>query len=129
MSRPVRWLATVAAALVTFGGCLWAAQAVTWGWLPSTEETRFAVAIAFATVAATVVAAGLGWWAGRETPPPPAPSERVVTQRATATDEGEVTQIGGGPGLGRVEQHGEASGRGRVKQVGGSESDEQSTGS
>ncbi|MEU1224982.1 hypothetical protein [Streptomyces sp. NPDC005828] len=124
MSRPMRWTVAVVAAAVTFWVCLWAARTVSWEWLPKEEETRFAVAIAFATVAATVVAAGVGWWAGREQPPAPA-VERTVSQRATATGKSRITQIGGSRTSGagttpdRVEQHAEASDEGRVIQVGG----------
>ncbi|MFH8625095.1 hypothetical protein ACH4A8_25010 [Streptomyces vietnamensis] len=123
MSRPMRWTVAVVAAAVTFWVCLWAARAVSWGWLPKEEETRFAVAIAFATVAATVVAAGVGWWAGREQPPQPEPT---VSQRATATGKGRITQVGGSrtptpatAAPARVDQHAEASDEGSVTQVGG----------
>ncbi|MGW5774519.1 hypothetical protein [Streptomyces sp. NPDC003863] len=132
MSRPMRWTVAAVAAAVTFWVCLWAARAVSWGWLPKEEDTRFAVAIAFATVAATVVAAGVGWWAGREMPPAPTPAPapapgRTVTQRATASGNGRVTQVGGSRtpanasagGPDRVEQHAEASGHGSITQAGG----------
>ncbi|MFF0472538.1 hypothetical protein [Streptomyces sp. NPDC004284] len=142
-SRPMRWTVAVVAAAVTFWVCLWAARAMSWGWLPKGEETRFAVAIAFATVAATVVAAGIGWWAGREQPPAPALTPapgRTVTQRATATGDGQVIQVGGSrtptpasAAPDRVEQQAEASDRGSVTQVGGDQhvngagADDQST--
>ncbi|MDX2296163.1 MULTISPECIES: hypothetical protein [Streptomyces] len=120
MSRAVRWTIAGVAALVTFGLGVTLVRALPWGWLPQEDGARLDTALAFGAVAATVVLAGLGWWAGREQPPPapvpPAPP-RTVTQTATASDDAQVTQTGGGAP--RVEQHAEASGEASVTQTGG----------
>ncbi|AVZ71108.1 hypothetical protein SLUN_01435 [Streptomyces lunaelactis] len=111
----------VMAPVVAFGVGLWLAGSVFSGWLPRAEAERWAVAAAFATVAAGAVGAPLGWWAGRET----RGGGRVVVQRATATEASRTTQIGGSRGgtasapSGDVEQQAESSGTARITQIGG----------
>ncbi|MFJ8113782.1 hypothetical protein [Streptomyces sp. NPDC096132] len=120
MARTVRWATAVAATLVAFGVGLWLAGSVFSGWLPRGEAERWAVAAAFATIAAGAVGAPFGWWAGREM----WTGGRVV-QRATARDASRTTQIGGGRGgtasrpPGDVEQQAESSGTARITQIGG----------
>jgi hypothetical protein len=110
----------VTAVVVVFGVGLWLAGSVFSGWLPRGEAERWAVAAAFATVAAGAVGAPLGWWAGRET----RTGGRVV-QRATAGDASRTVQIGGSRGgtvsraPGDLEQHAESSGTARITQIGG----------
>ncbi|MFC7900252.1 hypothetical protein ACFUV1_08855 [Streptomyces griseoincarnatus] len=125
MSRSVRWSVTVVVAAVVFGVCLWAGRSVSFGWMPEAEADRWVVATAFASVMTTVAAAAVGWWAGRERLPP---AERMVSQRATASDGGRAKQVGGNqnapsPGggsvPGRVEQEAEVSDSASVTQVGG----------
>ncbi|MCX5373795.1 hypothetical protein OG613_38515 [Streptomyces sp. NBC_00015] len=131
MTRSVRWVVTVAVAVVVFGVCLWAGRSAPFGWMPKDEADRWVVATAFATVVATVAATAAGWWAAREQPAVAPPAERVVSQRATASGRGRVNQVGGdqnapaSPTAGaaggpqRVEQEAEASDNGWISQVGG----------
>ncbi|WP_405906473.1 hypothetical protein OG742_12390 [Streptomyces sp. NBC_00828] len=101
--------------------------------MPDAEADRWVVASAFATAMATVAAAAVGWWAGREQPGLSLPSaERTVSQRATASGHGQSVQVGGNQysphtasfasadsGLGQVEQEAEVSDDASVTQVGG----------
>lgn len=120
MARTGRWAVAVMASVVAFGVGLWLAGSVFSGWLPRGEAERWAVATAFATVAAGAAGAPLGWWAGRET----RGGGRVV-QRATATEASRTTQIGGSRGgtdsapSVDVEQQAESSGTARITQIGG----------
>ncbi|MGW1491276.1 hypothetical protein [Streptomyces sp. NPDC002402] len=120
MARTIRWAMAVTASVVAFGVGLWLAGSVFSGWLPRGEAERWAVAAAFATIAAGAVGAPLGWWAGRET----RAGGRVV-QRATARDASRTAQIGGSRGgtasgpPGDVEQEAESSGTARITQIGG----------
>ncbi|MFJ9377544.1 hypothetical protein [Streptomyces sp. NPDC101455] len=135
MVRWVRWAVTVVVAAAVFGGCLWVGRSVSFGWMPEAEADRWVVSTAFATVMATVAAAAVGWWAGREEPAlTPLPSvQRAVSQKATVSGRGRVNQVGGnqnapspagaGAGAGavpgRVEQTAEVSEDASVTQVGG----------
>lgn len=116
----------VAAAVVAFGVCLWAARSVSWGWLPSGDAERWGVAAAFAAVVAGAVGAAVGWWAGRE--PPAGQPQSGRSLRARATGRGRVDQAGGhrgrpsGPSRAapeRAQLDAEASGQGRIRQTGG----------
>ncbi|MER5462478.1 hypothetical protein ABT010_17695 [Streptomyces sp. NPDC002668] len=108
------------APVVAFGVGLWLAGSVFSGWLPRGEAERWAVAAAFATVAAGAAGAPLAWWAGRETG-----GGGQVVQRATATEASRTTQIGGSRGGTAsapsvdVEQQAESSGTARITQIGG----------
>lgn len=131
MARSARWVVTVVVAAVVFGVCLWAGRSVSFGWMPKDEADRWVVATAFATVVATVAATAAGWWAARDQPTAVPPTERAVSQRATASGHGRVNQVGGDqntpapPAVGaaggptRVEQEAEASDNGWISQVGG----------
>ena len=119
MRRLGRWTVAVGVAVVVFGVCLWTARSVSFDWMPDEEANQWVVATAFATVVATVSAAAVGWWAGREEPSqtpgepsripgepsrtPEEPSaergepspQRTVSQRATASGQGRSVQVAG----------------------------------
>ncbi|MFF5497793.1 hypothetical protein [Streptomyces aquilus] len=116
--------------VTVFTLCLWGGNALPFEWLPHDEGDRWMVATAFATVAATVTATALGWWAQHvpDEPPPVVPPSHV-SQHATATDHSSAVQTGGdqnnpapgsgSPRPGYLKQRATASGHGRIVQVGG----------
>ncbi|MFJ9662066.1 hypothetical protein ACIRPR_29355 [Streptomyces griseoflavus] len=123
MVRSVRWLVAVAAAVVTFGVCLWAGRSAAWGWLPAGDAERWGVAAAFAAVAAGAVGMAVGWWAGRESPVEG--REDGGSIEAQATGHGRVDQVRGhrgGPGGAvpdNLRLNAKASEYGQVRQTGG----------
>ncbi|MER6084438.1 hypothetical protein [Streptomyces sp. NPDC001833] len=123
MQRAGRWVVAVCVGAGSFVGCLWAARAASFGFLPRAEADRWVVATAFATTVAALVGAAAGWWAGAG-----AEEAGGVRQAVTASDDARVTQVAGhrhpGPGApaerpGRLAQRVRAAGRSRVTQVGG----------
>ena len=66
MASLARWLVAIVSTLATFGVCLWLFRFISFSWMPHTTTDRWAVAAAFATVAATAVGAATSWWANRE---------------------------------------------------------------
>ncbi|MEW2425772.1 hypothetical protein AB0911_35150 [Streptomyces nigra] len=113
--------------VAAFTLCLWGGKTLPFEWLPRDEGDRWMVATAFATVAASVTATALGWWAQHVQDEPPVVQPSYVSQHATAADHSSAVQTGGdenSPGSGRarpchVEQRATASGHGRIVQVGG----------
>lgn len=131
MTRPLRWTVTGTATVTAFLLSLWLGRAVSFGWLPSAESDRWALAASFAAVCAGVAGAATGWWAGRPEPPPSARPEHRVTQKARASGRARISQVGGsqgapgapGPRAGDgptvVRQESDASGHAETRQIGG----------
>jgi hypothetical protein len=68
---------------------------VSFSWMPRAEADRWVVATAFATLVATVVATGVGWWAGQETPAPPATADQARQSVHGSAIGGGITQVSG----------------------------------
>ncbi|WP_406263092.1 hypothetical protein OHT93_00535 [Streptomyces sp. NBC_00191] len=129
MSRSVRWVVAVSAAVLSFGRGLWLARSASFVWLPQADADRWVVATAFAAVAAGSVGAATTWWAGQDG----SRSGKQVTQRVKASDNSRVNQVGGdqnpaGRGMAadnspveQVTQDATASGQAGVTQVGGNQ--------
>lgn len=66
MAQPVRWLLVIASTVATFVVCLLLVRLISFSWMPQTETDRWAVAAAFAAVAAGSVGTAMGQWAGHE---------------------------------------------------------------
>lgn len=126
-----RWAIGTAAAFVVFWLCLWLARSVSFGWMPTAEADRWAVAGAFAGAMAAAVVAMTAWWAGRGARSGSGRSRdrQVVRQQARASQYAGVEQTAGASGtpgarhrspwLQRVTQKARASDRAKIKQVGG----------
>lgn len=89
--RWMRWLVALIATVGVFVLCLWLFRFASWSWLPHATSDRWAVAAAFATVAAGVVGAAGASWASQGTISP----GRWINQRARAGKNSRITQVGG----------------------------------
>ena len=66
MARFARWATMIVSTGVVFLVSLWLFRFLSFQWMPHNTADRWVVAAAFATVAASAVAAATAWWAGRD---------------------------------------------------------------
>ena len=89
--RLMRWLVALIATVAVFALCLWPFRFASWSWLPHATSDLWAVAAAFATVAAGVVGAAGASWASQGTISP----GRWINQSARAGKKSRINQVGG----------------------------------
>lgn len=92
MLRPMRWVVTLAAAVVAFAVSLWVALLMPRDWLPESEELRLGVVLAFATLVSGVVVTAVGRWAddGQPVPSSGQGGQNARASGATGTQEGQM---------------------------------------